>query len=124
MDSAGDLPEGGVSPFGHPRINGRSHLPAAYRSVPRPSSPPSAKASTGRPFHRPGPTHAAVVPRIGRANAHQRHAYIGLQTHAHNTRAKASAHAPDPLHPANEQFVAAYSVSRLQTENSSARRGL
>ena len=40
---------GWVSPFGHPRINDRSHLPAAYRSVPRPSSPSGAKASTERP---------------------------------------------------------------------------
>ena len=44
-------PCGGVSPFGHPRINDRSHLPAAYRSVPRPSSPLGAKASTERPSH-------------------------------------------------------------------------
>ena len=59
-------PCGGVSPFGHPRINDRSHLPAAFRSVPRPSSPLSAKASTERPYltsyphHRPrtGPNHA------------------------------------------------------------------
>ncbi len=36
----------GVSPFGYPRINDRSHLPAAFRSVPRPSSPLGAKAST------------------------------------------------------------------------------
>ena len=49
MDSAGDLPKGGVAPFGHPRINERSPLPAAFRSVPRPSSPLGAKASTGRP---------------------------------------------------------------------------
>jgi hypothetical protein len=39
-------PCGGVSPFGNLRINDRSHLPAAYRSVPRPSSPLGAKAST------------------------------------------------------------------------------
>jgi hypothetical protein len=44
-------PEGWVAPFGHPRINDRSHLPAAFRSVPRPSSPLGAKASTGRPCH-------------------------------------------------------------------------
>jgi hypothetical protein len=44
-------PCGGVSPFGHPRINDRSHLPAAFRSVPRPSSPLGAKASTERPSH-------------------------------------------------------------------------
>jgi hypothetical protein len=58
MDSAGDLPKGGVSPFGHPRINDRSHLPAAFRSVPRPSSPLGAKASTGRPYHAPARTPA------------------------------------------------------------------
>ena len=63
MYSARDLHKGGVSPFGHPRINDRSHLPAAVRSVPRPSSPLGAKASTERPsvtqlFRRPhaGPT--------------------------------------------------------------------
>src|SRR3954469_12867374 len=49
MNSAADLHTGGVSPFGHPRINDRSHLPAAFRSVPRPSSPLGAKASTERP---------------------------------------------------------------------------
>ena len=51
MYSVQDLHKGGVSPFGHPRINDRSHLPAAYRSVPRPSSPLGAKASTERPSH-------------------------------------------------------------------------
>ena len=43
-------PCGGVAPFGHPRINDRSHLPAAFRSVPRPSSPLGAKASTKCPL--------------------------------------------------------------------------
>ena len=43
-------PCGGVTPFGNPRINDRSHLPAAYRSVPRPSSPLGAKASTKCPY--------------------------------------------------------------------------
>ena len=38
-----------VVPFGNPRINGHLHLPAAYRSLSRPSSPPRAKASTRRP---------------------------------------------------------------------------
>ena len=38
-----------VVPFGNPRINGHLHLPEAYRSLSRPSSPPRAKASTGRP---------------------------------------------------------------------------
>ena len=44
-------PCGWVAPFGDPGINDRSHLPRAYRSVPRPSSPLSAKASTRCPFH-------------------------------------------------------------------------
>lgn len=38
-----------VSPFGNPRIKASSQLPAAYRSVVRPSSPLSAKASTKCP---------------------------------------------------------------------------
>ena len=33
-----------VSPFGNLRINGHLHLPAAYRSLSRPSSAPDAKA--------------------------------------------------------------------------------
>ena len=35
-----------VAPFGNPRVTGRLHLTAAYRSLPRPSSPSRAKAST------------------------------------------------------------------------------
>ena len=42
--------KGRVSPFGNLRIKGCSHLPVAFRSVLRPSSPLSAKASTVRPF--------------------------------------------------------------------------
>ena len=38
-----------VVPFGNPRIKGYLLLPRAYRSLSRPSSPPRAKASTGRP---------------------------------------------------------------------------
>ena len=37
-----------VSPFGHPGINACVQLPQAYRSLPRPSSPLCAKASTVR----------------------------------------------------------------------------
>ena len=40
---------GWVAPFGNPRIKGCSPLPTAYRSVPRPSSPLGAKASTRCP---------------------------------------------------------------------------
>jgi hypothetical protein len=65
--SAGS-PCGGVSPFGHPRINDRSHLPAAFRSVPRPSSPLGAKASTERPsltlHHHIQPPTRSTKPRI------------------------------------------------------------
>ena len=32
--------DGWVVPFGNPRINGHLHLPGAYRSLSRPSSPP------------------------------------------------------------------------------------
>ncbi len=38
-----------VPPFGHPRIPGHVHLPAAFRSLSRPSSPPGAKASAHCP---------------------------------------------------------------------------
>ena len=39
-----------VSPFGNLRINAYLQLPEAYRCLSRPSSAPSAKASTVRPF--------------------------------------------------------------------------
>ena len=39
-----------VSPFGHPRISACLQLPEAYRSLPRPSSAPSAKAFPLRSF--------------------------------------------------------------------------
>ena len=39
-----------VAPFGNLRINGYLHLPTAYRSLSRPSSPLRAKASSVRPF--------------------------------------------------------------------------
>ena len=38
-----------VSPFGHLRISAHVQLPAAFRSLSRPSSAPSAKASALRP---------------------------------------------------------------------------
>ena len=49
MDLVNDTPKGWVAPFGHPRIKACSRLPVAFRSVPRPSSPPGAKASTECP---------------------------------------------------------------------------
>src|ERR1700740_761059 len=65
MNSDRDTPQvalgGWVAPFGDPGITDRSHLPRAFRSVPRPSSPLSAKASTRCPFLRliPGVSVAA-----------------------------------------------------------------
>ena len=38
-----------VSPFGHPRVEACLQLTEAYRSLPRPSSPSRAKASTMHP---------------------------------------------------------------------------
>ena len=55
------LPAGGthpacrVPPFGHPRISGHLRLPAAFRSLSRPSSPPVAQASPVRPLLAPRP---------------------------------------------------------------------
>ena len=39
------ITDGRVSPFGHPGLTGCVLLPPAYRSLPRPSSPPCAQAS-------------------------------------------------------------------------------
>ena len=55
-----------VFPFGHPRIKGHLHLPAAFRSLSRPSSPPRAKASAMRPFLLLA--HAAPRPHAARAS--------------------------------------------------------
>ena len=43
-------PTGQLTPFGHPRIAGCLLLPVAFRSLPRPSSPGSSKASTVDPY--------------------------------------------------------------------------
>jgi hypothetical protein len=51
MNSDGDLEDcpRGVAPFGDLRVNACLRLTEAYRSLPRPSSPACAKASTVRP---------------------------------------------------------------------------
>ena len=66
MYSAGDTPKGWVAPFGYPRIKACSRLPMAFRSVPRPSSPPGAKASTECPSH----TQSSARHPLGTDNAH------------------------------------------------------
>ena len=69
-------PCGWVAPFGDPGITDRSHLPRAFRSVPRPSSPLSAKASTRCPCfaldHRTTAAHRAKP----RASPRQRRAAV------------------------------------------------
>ena len=67
-------PLGWVAPFGDPGINDRSHLPQAFRSVPRPSSPLSAKASTRCPsFTRSMKTaaHRGKTPLARRPHSHE-----------------------------------------------------
>ena len=49
MYSVNDPSKRGVAPFGHLGIKACSQLPQDFRSVPRPSSPSSAKASTRCP---------------------------------------------------------------------------
>ena len=78
MNSVRDTPKGWVSPFGHPRINDRSHLPAAFRSVPRPSSPLGAKAST----ECPSLTHLLSPPPAHRAKPRPA-AFVGRQRRNH-----------------------------------------
>ncbi len=93
-------PCGWVAPFGDPGINDRSHLPRAFRSVPRPSSPLSAKASTRCPCfaldHRIAVTgDAAPPPRTG----------------------------PNPV-PAPQQRRAAVSMKTLLSDKPQAKLGL
>ena len=67
---------GWVAPFGYPRIKACSRLPMAFRSVPRPSSPPGAKASTECPsrahpphMHRNQPQLAPCRPRANKTSS-------------------------------------------------------
>src|SRR3954466_2394549 len=80
---------GWVAPFGYPRINACSRLPVAFRSVPRPSSPPGAKASTECPSYTRYPGH---TPEGGCLTMHRNHPQRTLRTlleifvfSAHNT---------------------------------------
>jgi hypothetical protein len=51
-----------VAPFGNPGITACLQLPQAYRSLPRPSSPPCAKASTVRPYALDLKVFSVVIP--------------------------------------------------------------
>ena len=65
------LLRGWVAPFGDPGITDRSHLPRAFRSVPRPSSPLSAKASTRCPCLSLDPRCPFGAPRAGQTQPAQ-----------------------------------------------------
>ena len=52
-----------VRPFGDPRVEGCVPLTADYRSLPRPSSAPCAKASAVRPRYLPAPSGRDAVSR-------------------------------------------------------------
>jgi hypothetical protein len=70
-------PKGWVAPFGDLGITGRSPLPRAFRSVPRPSSPLGAKASTRCPSRaRPRP---APRPRCARPDVRCRRSDVRRQ---------------------------------------------
>ena len=63
---------GRVPPFGHRRISSRLRIPAAFRSLPRPSSPPDSQGilrSLFLPFSSPAlaPPSPGVSPGTGRA---------------------------------------------------------
>ena len=74
MCSAGGYPHlcGWVRPFGDPRVEGCVLLAGDYRSLPRPSSAPCAKASAVRPWYLAGPLsgprdiHVSLIKSINR----------------------------------------------------------
>ncbi len=97
MDSVADTPVGWVAPFGYPRIKACSRLPVAFRSVPRPSSPPGAKASTECPYYaqsrtepprESGPSHHAQEPSTTGTATHAgpRHSACTCGAHRHHDR--------------------------------------
>jgi hypothetical protein len=69
-------PEGWVAPFGYSRIKACSRLPMTFRSVPRPSSPPSAKASTECPSHTQNRSALMTSPPL-RPSMHRNHPVPG-----------------------------------------------
>ena len=74
-------PCGWVAPFGYPRINACSRLPVAFRSVPRPSSPPGAKASTECPCYTRYPGRASKEARL---TMHRNHPQTQIEAEPEN----------------------------------------
>ena len=91
-------PRGWVAPFGDPGINDRSHLPRAFRSVPRPSSPLSAKASTRCPSH-PRPAPATTAPRRPLANRFAQSPHTGPSQEPADEQQPTSGRPPHPKVP-------------------------
>jgi hypothetical protein len=122
---------GWVAPFGDPGITDRSHLPRAFRSVPRPSSPLSAKASTRCPYLRliPGGTPKANpwVPPHNTAAHRGKTPYAQAASHEDTSRIHSSlaaraypprSHDKLSLHPSNNTPPGSprtVSLSLLQT---------
>src|SRR5713101_6304940 len=120
-------PCGWVAPFGDPGINDRSHLPRAYRSVPRPSSPLSAKASTRCPYDARSPAPASgAEPRHCVSNVEPRHDVSRVGHNPPRTGTK-TASCATPLvktllpHKADEQLSAV--SHRLSASNRDTRLG-
>jgi hypothetical protein len=67
-----------VAPFGNLRINACLQLPAAYRSLPRPSSPVGAKASAACPSVVPSLLQRAYVQLL---EASQRYSHARVKPH-------------------------------------------
>ena len=74
-------PCGWVAPFGYPRINACSRLPMAFRSVPRPSSPPGAKASTECPYHTPIQSGSRLMPDPPTMHGNHRQTHVVHMVH-------------------------------------------
>src|SRR5687768_3009859 len=69
------IADGRVSPFGHPGITACVQLPLAYRSLPRPSSPPCTQAS---------PAYILSLVQISDSNKHIQLNHCVLRTNTQN----------------------------------------
>ena len=90
-----------VAPFGDPRIKACSRLPKAFRSVPRPSSPLGAKASTRCPcFPRPPPATTTAPHAICDRARPRQSAHRADETRSKRSGAAAGSNSSDNYHKA------------------------
>ena len=94
-----------VTPFGHPRISGCLLLPVAFRSLPRPSSPDSSKAS---------PANSSSLDHITPTSSSRRSIKLGISTSFQNAR---SAH---PFVRTSSTFSVPFSVVPVACHESEA----